>query len=523
MISPRIQLLPEHLIDQIKAGEVIERPASLVKELLENAIDANATKIDLHIVANGLELISIVDNGNGMSCQELPLAFCRHATSKISRFEDLYSLHSFGFRGEALASMASISRVSCASHPKEDINAGGKIIIHGGKQVSLNPTTGSSPGTSIYISDLFYNTPVRMKFVKSNISEKQAIKRIINAFLINYPEIYFSVKWDGQEKQLYPALSADQIEQRISQLFYRKEEKKEIIKFQQEYEGHKITAFLSPEPNQSNKFQQLIANNRPFNDHALHKTLVRAMEGQWGEGQSGQYVVMLSVPPDEIDVNVHPNKSHIKFFKPGIVFSLLSACREHLPQTPPKNYQIPTSAAKGISNISNATLPLSANYALVTKENKHYVINTSKLCAIYCATMLKKSYPLPDSQVVPLLICEPFEISFPAIQKHVSLLKQLGIEVDRLSNSSIVLRSIPDYLSAIFDQSLVAPLLNFLAQQTNPLSVEDIAHFYLTLSCTFPLNSRQIDSILQARPALYQTDAVCELTDQIIARIFERE
>ena len=141
-----IKLLPEHLIDQIKAGEVVERPSSLIKELLENSIDADSDKIEIQIVENGLELISVEDNGKGMSFKDLPYAFCRHATSKIERYEDLYKLHSYGFRGEALASISSSSKLICQSIPK-DLTNGGRIEIDGGRQTSLSHVTGNKNGT----------------------------------------------------------------------------------------------------------------------------------------------------------------------------------------------------------------------------------------------------------------------------------------------------------------------------------------------------------------------------------------
>ena len=159
--SSSINLLPEFLVNQIKAGEVIERPASLLKELIENSIDASATQIDVHIIDNGLELVSVKDNGKGMTFQELPFAFCRHATSKIENLEDLYKLSSYGFRGEALASISSISRLTCRSISKD--GHGGKIIFHGSKQISHHPLQNNKPGTSLFIQDLFYIfTPIQL-------------------------------------------------------------------------------------------------------------------------------------------------------------------------------------------------------------------------------------------------------------------------------------------------------------------------------------------------------------------------
>ena len=175
--NPKIEILPEHIIDQIKAGEVLERPASLLKELLENSLDAGSTEIHLHLIENGMDLLSIEDNGHGMTFKNLPYAFLGHATSKLKTFEDLYRLQSFGFRGEALASVAASARVTCTTQPK-DLNAeGGKIIIAGGHTELLIAQQASTQGTAIYIKDLFFNTPARLKLIKSKVSEKSALKK----------------------------------------------------------------------------------------------------------------------------------------------------------------------------------------------------------------------------------------------------------------------------------------------------------------------------------------------------------
>jgi len=234
----KIEILPEHLIDQIKAGEVIERPAALLKELIENSLDANSSKIDIQIVDNGMELISIEDNGHGITYKDLPLAFSRHATSKISKYEDLYSLSSFGFRGEALASISSISRVTCTSMTKDD-ESGGKIEIHGGKQKLFQLFKQNRSGTSIYINDLFYNTPVRLKFIKSKISEANAIKRIINSFIITNSQTTFTIKWDLKEKVIFPATNSSNDVERIKKIIFKKsKDSPQLIQFTNQYEGY---------------------------------------------------------------------------------------------------------------------------------------------------------------------------------------------------------------------------------------------------------------------------------------------
>ena len=322
-----IKLLPEHLIDQIKAGEVVERPSSLVKELLENSIDANSSKIEIQIIDNGLELICVEDNGKGISFHDLPYAFCRHATSKIERYEDLYKLNSYGFRGEALASIASSSKLLCQSTPL-DLTNGGRIEIDGGRQVTLNPLPNNKNGTSIYIRELFYNTPARLKFIKSKQSEKNSLKRIINSFLIANPSIDFSIKWDDKEKLIYKSLPKGQLEKRLCKIFFNnKKNHLPLHMFNAEYEGNKIRGFLSQESGRGNagKSHFLFANNRLFNDKSLHQAILRNAKDLWGEGNTGHYAVFISTPPSEIDVNVHPNKIQIKFFKSSTIYSLLSS------------------------------------------------------------------------------------------------------------------------------------------------------------------------------------------------------
>lgn len=227
-VSQTIKLLPEHLIDQIKAGEVVERPASLIKELVENSIDAGSSKISIAIKEGGMDLISIEDDGKGMTFFDLPYAFCRHATSKIEKFEDLYGLNSFGFRGEALPSIASVSRLVCTSTPKNK-EEGGRLVINGGRTESHTSFHNSSKGTSFFVRDLFFNTPARMKFVKSAQAEKKAIKKILHSFILSNPAITFSIKWDDKEKEIYPALSKENLNKRIEQLWFKKMRMKKVF------------------------------------------------------------------------------------------------------------------------------------------------------------------------------------------------------------------------------------------------------------------------------------------------------
>lgn len=502
--NSNIKLLPEHLIDQIKAGEVVERPASLIKELIENSIDAGATKIDIHIIDNGMELISVEDDGKGMGFDDLPLAFHRHATSKIKRFEDLYKLHSFGFRGEALASIASTARVTCTSSP-DDGRKGGRIVIHGGEQKSLTETEENQHGTSFFIKDLFFNTPARLKFIRSANSEKLALKRIINSFILANPTVAFTVKWDEKEKDFFPAVTQENISSRIKKVFFNnRKNETSLISFEGEYDEHKITGFLSLSSTKGNagKQQYLFANKRIFHDKALHQAVLRSAEKVWPPGQKGHYVLFIDAPPSALDVNVHPNKTHIKFFKSGVIYSLVSSAiskslmSQSTPiftnetqqnfQTPDMEYKdamefdfTPTQAVQqsmpslGLQDMptgflertvekNSSLLSLHDNYFVFQKENKSYLGLFDRVYKIFFESVFKSA--CSPSDVIPLLISEPFESSKNIDYQWLDSFREYGFEFEKLDDGLLVLRSIPEALSGLSLKDFLSPLMNVLIE-----------------------------------------------------------
>lgn len=502
--NSNIKLLPEHLIDQIKAGEVVERPASLIKELIENSIDAGATKIDIHIIDNGMELISVEDDGKGMGFDDLPLAFHRHATSKIKRFEDLYKLHSFGFRGEALASIASTARVTCTSSP-DDGRKGGRIVIHGGEQKSLTETEENQHGTSFFIKDLFFNTPARLKFIRSANSEKLALKRIINSFILANPTVAFTVKWDEKEKDFFPAVTQENISSRIKKVFFNnRKNETSLISFEGEYDEHKITGFLSLSSTKGNagKQQYLFANKRIFHDKALHQAVLRSAEKVWPPGQKGHYVLFIDAPPSALDVNVHPNKTHIKFFKSGVIYSLVSSAiskslmSQSTPtftnetqqnfQTPDMEYKdamefdfTPTQAVQqsmpslGLQDMptgflertvekNSSLLSLHDNYFVFQKENKSYLGLFDRVYKIFFESVFKSA--CSPSDVIPLLISEPFESGKNIDYQWLDSFREYGFEFEKLDDGLLVLRSIPEALSGLSLKDFLSPLMNVLIE-----------------------------------------------------------
>lgn len=495
----KIQLLPEHLIDQIKAGEVIERPASLIKEIIENSIDAGPTQIDLHLINGGIDLISIVDNGQGMSFEDLPYAFCRHATSKIEHFEDLYKLSSFGFRGEALASISSIARVTCTSTPKNDPEAGGKIIIHGGETLTHAKQRGLAVGTSLYIKDLFYNTPARLKFIKSQISEKNALQRIIQSFIISTPQIGFSIKWDDADKDFYPA-TGDDYNKRIGQVFHKNKKQAALFEFHAEYEGHKISAYLNQASSRGNSYKKqfLFANHRLFTDKQIHQTVIRNCEGLYPPGEMGHYCIFIDVPPNLIDVNVHPNKTQIKFFKLPVITALLSSELKKLKQirtNAEMDLPIYTDSTNSLSDQDNHSFQsysqgLSQSDALslspyknertnsteqLTKESSELIASPLQQYRDEGTTFLIYKYQFMSdfleslasdkdlNEFIPLLISSPINIaqiqSEKREEKILNALLKMGLQLERIDEKSLVLRS---YHCAFQDFPIESFVLHFI-------------------------------------------------------------
>jgi DNA mismatch repair protein MutL len=480
---PKIDILPEHLIDQIKAGEVIERPGNLIKEILENAIDAGPKKLELTLKNNGLDLISLKDDGHGMHFNDLPLAFSRHATSKISRFEDLYQLRSFGFRGEALASIAAISKLQCISKTANE-NASSEIRIEGGMTVfhGQRQTSSHAHGTELVIQDLFFNTPVRLKFIQSQQSEKTFIKKIIFSFILSRPEIEFQVKIDEADKDIFPARS-NQLE-RIKDFFQKGHES--ILYSQRFYENNELDLYLIPGSFKAPaKLQNIFINNRFILDKQLHRVMSNGLESTFG-GNDFHYVAYFNLPPDTIDVNVHPNKTIIKCMDISKMISLLTSTIRELGNKRPerdvsgtntRTEEIPsffegTSSSPALQQerheynmeglFSPHNLPLHSNQDLIwignnflkKNENMWLAVSGTKLLELYTKTKIKNV-----STTIPLLVSEPFQAR-DVKPEIISEFSQSGAEIEYLGAETLVLRSIPDWMNGFPLKEIVTCLLH---------------------------------------------------------------
>lgn len=320
-----IQLLPDHVANQIAAGEVVQRPASVVKELLENSIDAGANTIKLIIKEAGKTLIQVIDNGKGMSVTDARLSFERHATSKIKSAEDLFNLNTKGFRGEALASIAAISHVELKTKQEAD-DIGTQIKIEGSEVVSQDPVV-VPKGTSIAVKNLFYNIPARRNFLKSNTVELRHIIDEFHRVTLAHPSISFSMYHNGSELFNLPESNN---RQRIVNTFGGKTNEK-LVPVEEVTEVLKISGFVGkPEFARKTRGEQFFfVNNRFIKSSYLNHAINAAFEGLLRDNTHASYFLYLEVDPQTIDINIHPTKTEIKFDDEHTLYAILRSAVKH--------------------------------------------------------------------------------------------------------------------------------------------------------------------------------------------------
>ncbi|NLB51885.1 MAG: DNA mismatch repair endonuclease MutL [Syntrophomonadaceae bacterium] len=304
-----IKLLSDEVINKIAAGEVIERPASIVKELIENSIDAGASLINVRILNGGIDEIQVEDNGAGIEHDQLTTAFLRHATSKLAREEDLYAIGTMGFRGEALPSIASVSRIEL--YTKTYAAAGSKCLVEGGmiKKLERYPT---AEGTKIIIRDLFYNTPVRKTFLKSPVSEGNNIYDTVCKYALAYPEISFV--FDNQKKTQFKTPGNGILRDTVFTLF-GSDMNQFLIEVDEKGSQFSLQGLISkPEYKRNNrKLGFFFVNKRPVKSPILNRAMDNAYRGLLVSREFPVFFLSLTAVPESIDVNIHPQKSEVRF------------------------------------------------------------------------------------------------------------------------------------------------------------------------------------------------------------------
>ena len=320
-MSDVIHLLPDSVANQIAAGEVIQRPASVIKELVENSVDAGATTIHVVVLDAGRTLIQVIDDGKGMSETDARLSFERHATSKIAQADDLFALHTMGFRGEALASIAAVAHVSLQTRREED-EVGTSIRIAGSKVQSQEPV--SCPvGSNFKIENLFFNVPARRKFLKSNATELSNILTAFERIVLVYPDIHFTLHHNGTEMM---NLKAGSLRQRISDVFGR-QYSQDLLPVEVHTAMCTITGFVSKPEGARKKsgHDYFFVNGRYMKHPYFHKAVLTAYDRLVPEGMQVPYFLYFEVTPSDIDVNIHPTKTEIKFENEQAIWQILTA------------------------------------------------------------------------------------------------------------------------------------------------------------------------------------------------------
>jgi DNA mismatch repair protein MutL len=313
-----IHILPPEVASQIAAGEVIERPASVVKELLENALDAQASVISITVEGAGKTLIEVADDGVGIAAEDLSIAVERHATSKLNNADDLFKISTLGFRGEALASIGSVSRFTITSRTHQS-DLGARLRVEGGQAEKIE-YTGAPAGTLACVENLFFNVPARLKFLKSDPTERGQIDALVTRYALAYPQVRFQLRQEGR-----PALqtSGNGDRREVLAALYGVDVARQMLEVQSEYEELNISGFISPiSLTRSNRREiTFFVNGRPVQDTTLNAALVQAYQNLLMVGRFPMAILFLNLPPDAVDVNVHPAKAEVRFRERDRVFS----------------------------------------------------------------------------------------------------------------------------------------------------------------------------------------------------------
>ena len=319
-----IKILPSDVSNKIAAGEVVQRPSSVLKELIENSIDANSTRIQIIIKDAGKNLIQVIDNGKGMSRNDMHLSFIKHATSKINKTEDIFSISSMGFRGEALAAIASVSMVEMESIID---NQNGRFIEINGGELLSEKDSNIQEGTSIKIKNIFYNVPARRNFLKSDFVELRHILDVFHRLAISHPEIEFSFI-NNEEEIFY--LKEESLNKRIISIFGEKI-RENLIPINESTQIANISGFvLKPEFSKKSRSNQFVfVNNRFIKSQFISHSISASFEGLLKDGYHPGYFLFIEIDPTKIDVNVHPNKTEIKFDDDQNLYSIINSLVKH--------------------------------------------------------------------------------------------------------------------------------------------------------------------------------------------------
>ncbi len=466
----RILQLPPAIANQIAAGEVIERPASVVKELLENSLDAGANSISIEISYGGLNQIKISDNGHGILAQDLPLALAPHATSKIKTLNDLYAIHSMGFRGEALASIASVSKLSLNSKTAEQTHAMSLRVVDNG--IELSPCARST-GTTVDVTDIFYNAPVRKRFLKNEKLEFQAIETVVKRFAMSAPHIAITLKHNGKLILTLPQACNESAQKKRMTKLLGTSFAKNAVFLEVEHANMRLQGWIS-DPNfqrSHNDKLWVYINQRMVKDKLIHHALKQVYEGILHPGRFPACLLYFSIPNAEVDVNVHPTKHEVRFVQPKLVHDFFTS-----QLTAALNSVMSKQDKLALAHIQNACVPsciwpaeksilrgdislndsppsegalvyLNHRYLLMVLQQQPYMVDVHRFLQEQTRQQLKRMpLPLnPRELLVPIHI----DLNQESKDKIIHLkdrLFRLGLDIECPEENRLILNTIPSMI-----------------------------------------------------------------------------
>lgn len=341
LIMASIKILPTNLVNKIAAGEVIERPASVAKELIENSLDSGADHIHIEIENGGRDLILVRDNGAGMDADDVKLAFVRHATSKLVKFSDLFAISTMGFRGEALASIAAVAQVRFASRQRGSIE-GFQATVEGGAKPGFTKV-GAPEGTTVEVRNLFYNVPARRKFLKTKATEMSYISGIVTRIAAAQPQTAFHLVHNG--RRILSAPAARDLRERLGAI-YGADLARDLLEAKEEDRGLLAEAIIAPpfQTRADRRMQLFFVNSRPLRDRIISRAVQDAFAGYIPPRRNPIAFVYVTIDPAEVDVNIHPAKAQVKFRNPGFVHSMVKAAIARALRSSPRLRQEPAAA-----------------------------------------------------------------------------------------------------------------------------------------------------------------------------------
>ena len=556
-----IRLLADEVASQIAAGEVVERPASVVKELIENAIDSKASHISIHVEEGGQRLVEVIDDGDGIPGDELPLAVTRHATSKLAKVEDLFSIHTLGFRGEALASIGSVSRMTITSQTRE-AHVGGQLIVDGGKINSVSPA-GAPVGTTVRVENLFYNVPARLKFLKSPTTERRVIDTLVARFALANPEIRFQLNQEGK-----PSLqtSGNGNRREVLGVLFGSEVARQMLEVLAVEEPYQISGFISPiSLTRSNRRDiSFFINRRSVQDISLVSAFIQAYHTLIMVGRYPLGVLFIDLPPDLVDVNVHPTKAEVRFRQPDALFSAVQrsvrrALLAHTPvpqidespylkatgweprsetggllwsfqggdipagemgsQTPPEQISKPVQSALAspggrmpllrlIGQVASAFIVAEGpdGLYLIDQHAAHERVLFEKFMADVNQSDPEHQHLPSQSLLSPVLVEMP-PLKSRLFEGQIPVISKLGFQVEEFGTNAYLVRALPALLSGMDPAAALYVLVEDFEEDETPLQVEMEARIIARVCKRAAVKAGKVLSVEEQRALLSDLEA----------------